>query len=589
MTRVWIWRAAWACTFLGICAAGASGQGDRQEPADSAAPGGRAARGSVCHGETITRIDVHAYPPFEGNGTRFTTRLANFASTLHATTRADVIRRFIPIRVGDTCVDFRIREAERILRAQPFIADATLLVVPDGAGGVDVNVVTFDEVSLVLGGSVTTKAPMLRALRLGEENLGGAALSTTAAWQHSQFYRDIYKARVVDYQLFGRPYQLSLQGTRGEVGGTWDALASHPFLTDLQRTSWRASAGSSTGFLYFRRPNAPAAGLRFTREYADAGGVIAFGPARHVYLIGATVSRERERTGRTPVVVIDSLITPDTSSVLIGRYSEHRINRVNLLLGFRNLSYMRVRAFDAVEGTQDVRTGMQLAALVGRGLRISDQDERDYFVSTDLYFGRGTPSSFAGLEFMGERRRDLDTHTYDGVLASGRAAWYSHPSEKHTAIFDVEYSGGWHQRVPFQVTLADHDGGIPGYGSSNLGGAERMVFRLEDRYRLGHIRQLAGLASAVWLDAGRLWAGDSPFGVTTNLKYAAGIGLLAAVPPRSRRTWRVDLAFPLNDRGDSRVEVRFTNHDFTRWFWREPGDVQAGRERAIPNSIYNWP
>ena len=116
-----------------------------------------------------------------------------------------------------------------------------------------------------------------------------------------------------------------------------------------------------------------------------------------------------------------------------------------------------------------------------------------------------------------------------------------------------------------------------------------MVIRLEDRYRLGHLRQLSALGAAVWLDAGRLWAGDAPFGVNTNVKYAAGVGLLAALPPRSRRTWRVDFAFPLNDRGDAKFEIRFTNHDFTRWFWREPGDVQTVRERAIPNSVYNWP
>jgi hypothetical protein len=216
-------------------------------------------------------------------------------------------------------------------------------------------------------------------------------------------------------------------------------------------------------------------------------------------------------------------------------------------------------------------------------------DERDYFMSTDIYYGRGSPNSFGGIEFMGERRRDLDTHTSDGVLASGRAAWYSHPGRKHTSIIDFEFSGGWHQRVPFQLTFADRDGGMPGYGSSSLGGAQRAVMRMEDRYRLGHIRQLAALAGAVWVDAGRLWAGEAPFGVNTNVKYAAGIGLLAALPPRSRRTWRVDLAFPLNDRGDSKFEVRITNHDFTRWFWREPGDVQTSRERAIPNSIYNWP
>jgi hypothetical protein len=543
----------------------------------------------VCHGETVNRIDIHPYPPFEAGGTRFSERVARLATRLHATTRAEVVRRFIPIRVGDPCVDFRLREAERILRAQPFIADANLIVVPDSSGGVDIDVVTFDEISLVLGGTVTSKAPVVRAVRFGEENLSGSAVSAVAAWQHGVFNRDIYRARLVHYQLFGRPYQLSLQGTRGEVGGSWDALFSHPFLTDLQRTSWRASAGSSSGYLYFRRPNVTSAALRFTRQYADAGGVVAFGKVRHVVLVGATVSRERERTGRSPVLVLDSAIVPDTSTALVGRYTEHRTSRVNLLLGVRRLTYMRVRAFDAVEGAQDVRTGMQLSTLFGRGLKLTSKDARDYFMSTDLYAGRGTPASFAGFEVMGERRHDLDTHRSDGMLASGRAAWYSHPGPKHTAIVAAEFSGGWSQRVPFQLTLADRDGGIPGYGSSDLGGAQRVVVRMEDRYRLGHLRQLGSFAGALWVDAGRLWAGDAPFGVNTSVKYAAGVGLLAAVPPRSRRTWRVDFALPLNDRGDSKFEVRVTNRDFTRWFWHEPGDVQTSRERAIPNSVYNWP
>lgn len=569
---------------------GAFGQG---EAIVDSGPGSAAAAipaaPPLCHGETITRIDIHTYPPFETGGNNLTARAARLATQLHATTRPEIISRFLPIRVGDPCVDLRLHEAERILRAQPFLADASLLVVPDGSGGVDVDVVTFDEVSLVVDGTVTSKSPVIRAVRFGEENLSGEALAATAAWQHSEFYRDIYKARIVDYQLFGRPYQFSLQGTRAEIGGSWDALVTHPFLTDLQRTSWRASAGSASGYRYFLRANAPNAALRFTREYADIGGVRAFGPVRHVFLVGATVSKERERTGQMPVTVLKEAVLRDTSTALIGRYSEHRTSRINILFGFRNSSFMQVRAFDAVEGTQDVRTGVQVATLFGRGLKITDKDENDYFMSTDLYYGRGTPQSFAGIEVMGERRRDLDTRTTDGQLASGRVAWYAHPSRKHTSIIDAEFSGGWRQRVPFQVSLADHDGGIPGYGSSQLGGAQRLVIRLEDRYRLGHIRQFAALASALWLDAGRLWAGDAPFGVNTNMKYAAGVGLLAALPPRSRRTWRVDFAFPLNDRGDSKFEIRFSNHDFTRWFWREPGDVQTSRERAIPNSVYNWP
>ncbi|MEO7217875.1 MAG: BamA/TamA family outer membrane protein, partial [Gemmatimonadaceae bacterium] len=455
--------------------------------------------------------------------------------------------------------------------------------------GVTIDVVTFDEVSLVLDGKVSSKTPMVRGVRLGENNLSGSAVAVTGAWQDNSFFRDTYNGKFVDYQFLGRPYKFSLQGSRNELGGSWDALVSHPFLTDLQRTSWRASAGSWSGYIHFKRPKLKAPSLYFTREYSDVGGVRAFGRVGHIFLLGGTVSRERERTGHDPVVIFDSAVVRDTTSALIGRYSEHRTSRVNLLLGFRRLTYMQVHSFDAVDGTQDVRTGVQLATLLGRGMKMSDQDERDYFMSTDLYFGHGTPTSFTGLEFMGERRRDMDTHTSDGVLASGRAAWYAHPAHKHTSIIDAEFSGGWNQRVPFQLRMADREGGLRGYGSSDLGGARRMVVRMEDRYMFGHVRQLAAVGTALWVDAGRLWAGDAPFGVNTNIKYSAGIGLLAALPPRSRRTWRVDLAFPLNDRGDAKFEIRFTNHDFTRWFWREPGDVQAVRERAIPNSVYNWP
>jgi len=37
------------------------------------------------------------------------------------------------------------------------------------------------------------------------------------------------------------------------------------------------------------------------------------------------------------------------------------------------------------------------------------------------------------------------------------------------------------------------------------------------------------------------------------------------------------------------LELRFTTTDLTRIFWNEPDDVQAARERSIPNSVYNWP
>lgn len=559
-----------------MCASAAGGQG-------------RTSHTSACNGEIVSRIDIETLPPFEPGGPSVSARLARLATQLHATTTENVVRRFLLLRPGQPCSDLRVRESERILRAQPFLADANIVAIPDGQGGVSLNVVTSDETSSILGGTFTSKSPMVRALTLGDQNIGGAAIAGTVGWRHSTFYRDTYRGAFTDYQFLGRPYQLSLQGSRNEIGGNWDVLVTHPFFTDLQRRSWRASAGALSGYLFFRRVQAPRVALKFSRSYANVGSVAAIGPVGRVFLVGATLSRESERTGPVPVQIRDSAIVPDSSSVLINRFGDHQSSRANLLLGFRRIQFMPVQAFDAVEGTQDVQTGVQVATLVGRGFELSARDERDYFVSADLYAGTGSPRSFTAFEVLSERRRNLETREWDGILASGRAAWYSHTTPRHTSVVDVEFSGGWRQRVPFQVTLSDREGGLRGYRSSDLGGGQRLVSHVEERYWLGHVRQFASVAGAVFVDAGKLWASESPFGITTGVKLSAGIGLLAALPPNSRRTWRVDLAVPLNDRGGARkLDVRVTSRDFTRWFWREPRDVQSSRERSIPNSIFNW-
>lgn len=578
MSRERLVRAGCFCAVTAICASAALGQG-------------RARRISGCNGQTISAIDVQTLPPFEPGGSSISARAARAATQLHSTTRESVVRGFLVFHVGEPCSSMRLLESERILRAQPFIANANIVSIPDGRGGVTISVVTSDETSLVADGTLTTRRPMIRAARLGDQNIGGTGISVTGAWRHGTLYRDVYRANITDYQFLGRPYQLSLDGTRNEVGGSWSAVATHPFFTDLQRTAWRASAGALNGYVRFLRPESDAGvALRFGRSYADAGVVRALGRVGHVFLVGGTLSRESERPGYEPVLITDSAIVPDTSTALRGRYSQHQSSRANLLLGFRNIRFTRVAGFDAVEGIQDLRTGVELSTLFGRGFELTPRDERDYFLSADLYAGIGSARSFGAFQVLTERRRDLEKHSWDGILASGRAAWYAHAAPRHTSLIDVAFSGGWRQRVPFQVTFAERDGGLRGYHASDAGGAQRLIMRLEQRYQLGHVRQFASVAGALFVDAGNLWAGDSPFGVTTGTRYAVGVGLLAALPPRSRRTWRVDLAIPVNARGDAgRYELRVSSHDFTRWFWREPGDIQTSRERSIPTSVFNWP
>jgi len=104
----------------------------------------------TCKGEIISRIDIDASPPFRITGSSIWKRVGRFAAKEHYTTRETVIRRYLALQLGDKCTEVRRAESERILRAQPFIADASVLAYADGQGGVILSVTTVDEVSLIL-------------------------------------------------------------------------------------------------------------------------------------------------------------------------------------------------------------------------------------------------------------------------------------------------------------------------------------------------------------------------------------------------------------------------------------------------------
>src|SRR5882757_9901176 len=81
----------------------------------------------ACKGERISRIDIDANPPFRITGNSMWQRAGRFAARQHVTTKESVIRRYLALQLGDSCTEVRRAESERILRAEPFIADASVL------------------------------------------------------------------------------------------------------------------------------------------------------------------------------------------------------------------------------------------------------------------------------------------------------------------------------------------------------------------------------------------------------------------------------------------------------------------------------
>ena len=550
----------------------------------------QAAGGQVaCRGQRIDSITIDAQAPTVV-GLRRVPIVGNVVRETHVITRDEVIRGFLLLRVGDKCSELRRSESERILRAQPFIADASIEAVANRRGGVILDVRTIDEASLVLSGAVAGSSPAVRGARVGSGNIAGLGISSSFTWRYQPVLDDRLEVRASDYQFAGQPWVLSGVSIRDPLGRDDHGELTLPFRTDVQRYAWRTLVGAARGTAQFAERDSGRLTLGYGREFAEAGAIGRLGPPGKLSLIGLSFSNERSWPDSAPRRLDEAGFHPDTAAQFAGRFMEGRAARVNALLGVRGIRFMRVRGFDALRATQDVPIGLQFGTLVGRGVPALGATTSDLFVATDLYIGMGTPRGAFRLQFQGEGRRPQGSKVWDGLVGSGRLARYSHPTDWRTTIFSMEWSGTSRVLIPHALTLGVPDGGIRGFHNSTIVAGRRGIARIDEQYYLGSPFSFGDAGLAWFVDAGQLWAGDLPYGSTTRIRGSAGASLLLAVPMRSKKMWRLEVAAPLNREPGARSwQVRLSHSDRTTFFWREPGDASAARARAVPASIYNWP
>jgi hypothetical protein len=503
----------------------------------------------------------------------------------HATTREGVIRRFVTLEVGQPCSEFRVAETERLLRAQPFLASANVRTVAEPTGGLRVEVVTVDEVPAIFDARLRRGQPF--AATAGNENIFGSGVHAEARFERGFALRNGFGAEVVHHHFTGRPYMLRLEAQRNPIGGHWIASAGHPFLTDLQRVAWHVGGQGSNHFGALTRDDDDVLALGVRRDLWDVGGVLRLGPPGQLWLLGGVVTGVRTRPADAPVLITPDGLAAPPPAVERLPYEPHRATRLNLVTGIRALEFEQAHGLDALNATQDIARGVQIGLIAGHGVPAWGED--DMFAAGNVFVGFGTPQAYFGLQVDGEARRDNDSGDWDGIIGSGRAAVYLKGGPRWTTIASVEAAGGWDVRVPFHLRVDDRQGGIRADVDNVYTGTRRAVGRLEQRWVGGPVQRRGEFGLAGFVEVGRLWRGDAPYGSDTPSQTAIGISLLAAFPAGAQRLARVDFAFPVGGIANKTVEVRFAFADWTRSFWREPSEVLRARAGAVLADIFSWP
>ncbi len=533
-----------------------------------------------CDGMVVRGIEIRRGPPGAVRSAPSWTRGVVKQLIQHRTTRESAIIPFLRLGPGSTCSDFEVAESARLLRAQPYIANARVRAIPDGSGGVTLDVETDDDVPVVIDGRLSGGA--ITRIRYGSTNVLGHGVYAHLQWEEGDAFRDGWGARVSHFHAFGRPFVASMTAARHPLGEEIGLSLGQPWLTRFQRYAFHTEARHVLRYPEFIRPADDPLSISVKERFVSAGAVRRIGPESSGTFGGLLVTYEKTEPGSVGVVVTDDGLEPSDDPILDGRYVEQEDMRLGPVIGARMLSFVQARGFDALEGTQDVARGIQVSLFGGIGV---GGDSRN-LISADFYAGVGNARSFVGTRMDWQAAREGE---WRNIVSSGRTAWYLKASDDRTLITSVEFSAAWRDDVPYQLLLRSRTGGMRGYASSRLAGGQRVVARGEHRWLLPGFRGFLGTGVAAFAEAGRLWRGDVPFGRNAS-RASAGVSLLAAIPRDSRRVLRADIAFPfVRGDGAESYELRFRYTRPLRGFWETPSDLERARVASPASRIFEWP
>jgi hypothetical protein len=510
-----------------------------------------------CAGGQVTTIWVDNHSVFDlsqaGQERRFgwAFRMAN---RLHVRTREDVIRRELVFREGDCFDPELLRESERALRATGFIADVDIFDVRQPDGSVHVVVETRDDWST----RVDVRAEPGTGMRLGgasirELNLMGTGRQAVLFYLQSQEDR-VYGGSYLDPQLFGSRWQGSMAVGRTPVGTLFRETIDFPFVGDTGRRAFRQRLEHHDRFFAY---HAHAGDERIallvpeSRRAFDIGGAMRFGERGRLTLLGFLLSGESVWYPGVPQLQFDRSPAPDSLvAPIAARLDSIADIRASVLVGQRNIYYVRRRALDTVNATEDVRLGFEMELGFGRSVpQVSTHDD----MALDLgLFAAGQPTAnlVIGTRLLVEGKRDyeapLDEAEWRDVFGQMDLwSYWKQPDSRHTLVGAVGISGGWNARIPFQLTLGGATG-LRGHPLHLVPGGTRVVGSVEARSYLGWPHpELFDLGTSVFMDVGRTWAGQVPFGVDSPIFSNLGFGLRGAFPPGSQSTVRLDVAAPI--------------------------------------------
>ncbi len=531
------------------------------------AQGGGAA---ACKTGRIEHIFVDNHSIFDTSDPELDPRFRwaySLANELHVRTDEAVIRRELLFDVGDCYDPVLMEESERLLRGYPFIARADIYGVRQPGGALHVVVDTEDEWST----QVETRLDLsqgfdFQGVDVREQNLLGTGRELGVFYSNLDATQT-YGVRYFAPQLFRTRWNLDLAGGKTRAGTFLDEIVSYPFVGEIGRWAAQQRLYRHDRYFDYLLPSQAGDELRLLVPLREKEFQLAllrrFGRVGNLTILGAGMGfQEISYPGSDSTLSLvrngdyrHASPAPGTvAAPALGAMEHLRNIRAMILLGKRNIVWRQRRGLDSFRGEEDVRIGADVEIAFARSLPGLESDN-DLYGSLDFYAAAGPPTAFMATRIRADARRDYaatpGTREVKDLIAESETFLYVRPSQasRHTLVLRAAAAGGWHTATPFQITLGGQHS-LRGLPRTAFPGGRRVVFTAEDRFYVGWpLTDVADFGTSLFVDVGRIWPGDAPYGQSSGWRTSVGGGIRANFPAGGTNTFRVDAAFPVGSNG----------------------------------------
>ena len=483
----------------------------------------------------IVRQDVF---PVEGHW------LARSANRFHPRTKIRVLQAALPFAVGDVIDERILKEAERILRAKPYLHDARVFVRQICDAYAEVDVVVRD---------VWTLTPKLDFNRAGgdnefafgvsDSNLLGLGKEIDISYEHQDERKGVSFV-LRDPNILGTRWAASAIAADNDDGHRYGVNVALPFyaLDSRFSTGFLLNDDKRDNGLYLLSDKIWEIGV----ESEDLRSFVGFSNGRKGRwidrLIFGAAYRNEEFTYPD--------LFPDPGPpkrrfvypyVAWQRLEDRFVNRSNL---------------DRIGRTEDIDLGIRSYVELGWSAE-SFGGIGDYLVGRAFLSGRWYLADrhllHMALEFNG--RYELQERVTDQAITTLAATYSWQHREQWNLVLRGNYTVVRNLPVHLQLTLGG-DNGLRGYPSRYQVGDRQYLFTVEERYYTNLIPfGLFRVGWAAFIDFGRAWYKDTAptwvperTGDHFDTLADVGIGLrLESIRTRGDRVIHIDIAKPLVD------------------------------------------